>query len=225
MKKILFIFAFLLLGATTVEAQLISYSQTTRIKQKKKIKPVEPGYQQTIALTTSLGSNYEYFPVGVVYEGGYRFNNTFYLGVGVGYEYYIDTPYANGGFSTKYNNYTCEKCPMGEFAVPVYATMRVYLSKKRFQPYCSIMLGSKLAPKEEIYIYTGYKELTQKYSPFPYLVEPGVGFDLRLTEKLAINMYVGCLVLGEPMFEGDKLRGKIYYEPFTAINARLGVTF
>ena len=85
MKKILFIFAFLLLGATAVEAQLISYSQTTRIKQKKKLKPVEPGYQQTIAFTTSLGCNYEFFPMGVVYEGGYRINNTFYLGAGVGF--------------------------------------------------------------------------------------------------------------------------------------------
>ena len=225
MKKILFIFAFLLLGATAVEAQLISYSQTTRIKQKKKLKPVEPGYQQTIAFTTSLGCNYELFPMGVVYEGGYRINNTFYLGAGVGFDYYIDTPYADGGYNTKYDSYICGHCYMGEFAIPVYATMRVYMSKKRFQPYCSIMLGSKLAPKEEIYIYTGYKELTQEYSTCPYLVEPGVGFDWRLTEKIAINMYVGCSVMGEPTFEGDKLRGKIYYEPFAAFSARLGVTF
>lgn len=226
MKKLLFLFAFLLIGATAAEAQLISYSQTTRTKEKKKLKPIEPGYQQTVALTAASDMD-EFISAGVVYEGGYRFNNTFYLGVGVGFEYYVDVLNHQYWYSFDGNsNYSVQEgCYMGDFSFPLYVTMRIYMSKKRFQPYFSILAGGKFGAGEKIEIGTTTKNFEEDYSTNSYLLEPGFGFDWRLSNKVALNFCVGYSLQCSPQFEGDKLRGKITYPSFSPLTARLGLTF
>lgn len=228
MKKIFFILALLLIGITAAEAQLISYSQTTRTKEKRKLEPVKPGYQQSIVFP--VHSNIDnFFSTAIIYEGGYRFNNRFYFGIGVGFEYFLETAWHENYYSfyrDRYNSKKSDECDMGDVAIPLYATMRIYMSKKRFQPYFTIMAGGRLGLfDEEVDIYTGSKSVNKKYSTSSYMLEPGFGFDWRLSNKIALNFQMGYSLQSTPNFEGDRMRGKILYKPLSLLSARLGLTF
>ena len=224
MKKLLFLFAFLLIGVTAAEAQLISYSQTTRTKEKKKLKPIEPGYQQTVALPVYIGGWGEGLFAGVVYEGGYRFNNTFYLGFGAGAEYVFIEPNHINYFSSDFG-YSGGHCGMGDASFPIYAVMRVYFLKKNFQPYLSLAAGGKIGTGDDFWVHTPFKGFSKRYSTSSYLFEPALGFDWRLTDKIALNFHLMVSLQCAPYFEGDIDSGTIMRELYIPTGARIGITF
>lgn len=121
MKKLL-LAALFIIGMSSVASaqQKHGYSQTTYITEKrapKKLAPVEPGYQSTVNISTSFG-------LGLVapfleYIGGYRFNNTLFLGAGVG----------------------LGSLEGDAFAYRLHVNGRFYLSKTRLQPFLGAAIG------------------------------------------------------------------------------------
>uniref|UniRef100_UPI0040579AC8 hypothetical protein n=1 Tax=Alistipes sp. TaxID=1872444 RepID=UPI0040579AC8 len=153
MKKILFVALFIAGFASTTSAQQRhGYSQTTYIieeeqpKERKKLKPVEPGYQSTVGVSFTRGGGDGAGVLLFEYIGGYRFNNTVFLGGGIGLGFSLGHP----RLETKSHEYQyyygqdelCPICSEGEgFAYRLFVNGRFYLSKTRLQPFLGAAIG------------------------------------------------------------------------------------
>ena len=101
MKRTVFVALIaVLLLPTVASAQLITSAQTITVKEKKILSAIEPGYEQSAELyflgITDMafmdGSRLHFTPAfGADYIGGYRFNNTLFVGAGIGFYYDIDS--------------------------------------------------------------------------------------------------------------------------------------
>lgn len=207
MKRIIILFCITLFAATHVaQAQLIRHSQTLITKTKtekpkkervkKVLDPVQPGYQQTISVSGILDLE-DHIGVGLSYVGGYRFNNTLYIGVGVQGEYMIHTYSPRlvewGGWFDEVSDCwrDTETCVLreglhgasnSEFCLTGYAHARAYLSKRRFQPYVGASLGYSFCDAGAV------------------VIAPEVGFDQRMTNKTSFNFGAGLWRHGEYNF-------------------------
>lgn len=187
MKKFGYILCALMFCVVGVaQAQIITYSQTTITKMK--LGAVEPGFQQSVELEGGytlgeLGDSGEPIDIGVNYVAGYRFNNTLFIGGGIGVGYYDDfyasDCWANGWeYEYDYNDYTLpspdcsaslrygsaheiELDNIDGMYVQAFANVKVYLSKGRVQPFFDLSVGGLFATERLYYnttIYDGYCE-------------------------------------------------------------------
>lgn len=148
MKKLL-LAALFIIGLSSVASaqQKHGYSQTTYITEKKapkKLAPVEPGYQSTVTISSSFwfgeGQGNALF---VEYIGGYRFNNTLFLGAGIGLGSSLDHPRLGEKSHVMDNgNSRCNTSLYATgFAYRLYVNGRCYLSKTRLQPFLGAAIG------------------------------------------------------------------------------------
>ena len=77
----------LLLLSYVAEAQMVSTS--TLIVTKEKFPTVERGYESMAEVSPTLSIDTDSFYLDLNYIGGYRFNNTLFLGVGTGVNFNI----------------------------------------------------------------------------------------------------------------------------------------
>lgn len=147
MKKFLFIALFIAGFASIASAQEHhDYSEITYIR--KKLKPVEPGYQSTVGVSFAYVTNSEFGggPLLFEYIGGYRFNNTVFLGGGVGLGFSVSRP-CIGHVSHEFQYYygedeLCTAPIVGSgFAYRLFVNGRFYLSKTRLQPFLGAAIG------------------------------------------------------------------------------------
>lgn len=117
----------LLVVSLGMQAQIMTSSSLT-VKRERVEKPpvmVERGFQHSVELNTSCAPNDpSLFTIGAEYIGGYRFNNMFYVGIGIGLDYMCDLQY--------YNSFV---------GLPLHIDGRAYFGKKWVKPYIGLSLG------------------------------------------------------------------------------------
>ena len=237
MKKLYFILCALIFGVIGVShAQIVTYSQTTITKVK--LGAVEPGFQQSVELeggyTFELMDGGEPIDIGINYIAGYRFNNTLFIGGGLGIGYYDDfyasDLWANGWeIDWSYNDYTLQSpdCsaslrygnaseveldPVSGMYVQAFANVKVYLSKRRVQPFFDLSGGGFFARENVCYSNTYYNGYAEYWCDNPMhqqihgtrthwheddetklglMVMPQFGLNFRLRQKLSLYFNVG----------------------------------
>lgn len=211
MKSKFLVFATILgvfLSVTPTTAQIITSSQTittkTKVKKERKIlPPVTPGYEQSIEATFSTfdltGKAEHDFQFGVDYIGGYRFNNYFYAGIGVGLCFSTRTtaPVLNRYGS---NRYELEDVYENVFKVPLYLYARVYMTKTRCQPFFALSIGGQISGRKTIYNDTDFEDLDNKsYSSSSFFINPQLGVNYRITEKFSLYLTAGLMARTTPV--------------------------
>lgn len=218
---------------------------TTKIvkekKEKKTIDQITPGYQNIITLKYMYDifseRKTEDFPGAFCldYIYGYRFNNTFFLGAGIGIKYEVDLrPY--GDFYSESDYMNEDFCLGREVTIPIFLHARAYLSKKRFQPFFAISAGAYIAlkncdvrfyaPNYEYGAFKGYTCIYEDdYNTSSLFIEPAFGVDYRLSSKHSISMMVGVDIHSEPRFKLESGAVKHFLGGSSALFAKIGYSF
>ena len=193
-------------------------------KPKKKIEPVKPGFQHSVTLIGC--TDFDYFRGEIDYIYGYRFNNRFFAGAGIGLNYADDGNW--DGYSvrtTDFDDYELRN----QYSIPLYAHARAYLGKKRCLPFFAFSAGAKFGlPAMTIMLNdsdhcTLYSETIEFVT---YLFEPAFGLDVRLTSRMSINLQLGATIYGVPRLRfSDSTHAQIYQKGTCDIAIKLGCTF
>ena len=218
MKSKFLVFATILgvfFSVTPTTAQIIKSSQTittkTQIKKEKVKKerkilpPVTPGYEQSVEATFSTfdltGKAEHYFQFGVDYIGGYRFNNYFYAGIGVGlcFSNVTRTPVFDDNGDWYDGKYRLQDVYENVFKVPLYLYARVYMTKTRCQPFFALSIGGQISGRKTIINKTDFEDLDNKsYSSSSFFINPQLGVNYRITEKYSLYLTAGLMARTAP---------------------------
>lgn len=151
-------------------------------KEKKSFNPVKSGWQQSVEVGLNMGFGYYWlWDVGVHYAGGYRINNTFYVGFKTGLDFVVlDDAWEE--YEYYYTNYNYQDIPAPSVVMlPIYVHFRAYLTKTKLQPFFALSGGAKI----------GFKRPTEA-SPVNYCVEPAFGLNLRVSNRSSVYMQLGA---------------------------------
>lgn len=236
MKRTVFVALIaVLLLPTVASAQLITSAQTITVKEKKILSAIEPGYEQSAELyflgITDMafmdGSRLHFTPAfGADYIGGYRFNNTLFVGAGIGFYYDIDSSNWNDNSYDEIGNQEQRQLLKSVINVPLYAHVRAYLTKGRVQPFLSASMGVKFASQATVdfmdndynWEYTGK---SAEYSRTGFLVAPAVGVNWRCEDNFSMYLNVACWFQAEPYCDHTE----ISYIMMPYLKASIGCTF
>ena len=149
--------------------------EAIKIEYAKHIK----GYESIVGLSYSMVGNENY--VGANYIGGYRINNIFFAGAGVGANMRLGTPI----------NFVEIKKPLelsrGSFYIPIYLHFRAQLLNRRCTPFVALSAGYNVSLPQQFDL-----ELTSiKYNASGLFINPQVGVTYRVKPKLGIYCAVG----------------------------------
>lgn len=189
MKKLLLT---LLCAATAFGSHAQLVQSSSLIVTKQKLPAVARGYQQSVdagynALLSIAGNDL----FGLNYIGGFRFNNTFFLGAGTGLNFRLNNPAfgADGGYPMKLNAVN----------IPLYAHLRAYFLKERIAPFFALSFGGRFSTKRTFELDLG----EVKYNTCGLIFNPQVGVNLRTSAKG--NVYVAIGFCGQTMPELDRM--------------------
>ncbi|MBR4029672.1 MAG: carboxypeptidase-like regulatory domain-containing protein [Alistipes sp.] len=153
---------------------------------------------------------------GVEYIAGYRINNHYLVGLGLG---------ANLGLGIE-NSTLClgeyGKLSRGDYYFPVFAHFRANLINGRFSPYAALSAGVNIGMPQTLFL-----DLVEtKYNTLGAFVNPQVGVSYRLTPKFGIFAAVGLNCFTAPeCIENTGYSATIRQSFNYNININLGVTF
>lgn len=148
--------------------------------------------------------------IGVEYVGGKRFNNTLFIGFGTGL---VFNTYRSNGHLYQWYGYSSYNLALGLKGVsfPLYANMKVYLSKTACQPYISLSTGFRFSGKKtfEFDTYDLFSYSTQqkyvnsnhslRYGTTQYFITPGFGLDFRLKSGAALSVQAAFHTITAPI--------------------------
>ena len=153
---------------------------------------------------------------GVEYIAGYRINNHYFVGLGVG---------ANLGFGIENSTLRLGeygKLSRGDYYFPAFAHFRANIINGRFSPYAAISAGVNIGMPQTLFL-----DLVEtKYNTLGAFINPQVGVSYRLTPKFGIFVAVGfnCFTAPE-CIENTGYSATIRQSFNYNININLGVTF
>ena len=153
---------------------------------------------------------------GVEYIAGYRINNHYFVGLGVG---------ANLGFGIE-NSTLCldeyGKLSRGDYYFPTFAHFRANIINGRFSPYAALSAGVNIGMPQTLFL-----DLVEtKYNTLGAFINPQVGLSYRLTPKFGIFAAVGLNCFTAPeCIENTGYSATIRQSFNYNININLGVTF
>lgn len=163
-------------------AELIAAEQERLKKLNRKVKHevtrktiVENivGWHHSTYLTISGAGRYiEYPSLSVEYLGGYRFNNTFFVGAGTGILFHF-------------------KGNRNLVNIPLYANAKAYIGKSCLQPYFSLSMGGNFSTKRT------YDDVFE-VGTSQFFVTPGIGLDVRFKSGSAISIQAGLQLITTP---------------------------
>lgn len=222
-------------------------------EERRRIIPVgdiEPGWQNTITLSGEVVHVIDWGPLptfGIDYVGGMRLNNTFFVGFGTGVLFNTSSLF-DCTLLEKDGELAVAAHKLSAISVPVYANAKFYLTHTRIQPYTSLSIGVRLSGPQ----YLNYNDpldegfyasvssaffntvdmtpFSVKYGTYQLLANPSVGVDLRLRERNAITLQVGCQIITSPIitFDNNKantLNVHVKNRVVTGLNCQIGFTF
>ena len=135
----------------------------------------QKGYEKSIEVGTTIGAGkYSNTTFGASMINGYRFNEYFFIGAGVGIGYAnaltgIDID--KQGITTEYR--------MDAYLIPIYANFKANFSKNNLSPFFRLNIG-----------YTFDVNQYMKDAP-GVTIEPAVGLDIKLSKKNTIYAAFG----------------------------------
>ena len=149
--------------------------EALKIEYAKHIK----GYESIVGLSYSMVGNENY--VGANYIGGYRINNIFFAGAGVGANMRLGTPI----------NFVEIKKPLklsrGSFYIPIYLHFRAQLLNRRCTPFVALSAGYNVSLPQQFDL----ELISIKYNASGLFINPQVGVTYRVKPKLGIYCAVG----------------------------------
>lgn len=204
MKKITFMIVAMLFSVTVFAQRGIprtdNVSVSSTIITKKRTVVIERGFQQSVELGTKFLSGIDKGTTGVNYIGGYRFNNHFYAGAGIGLEFahrvasgvreYVGGSvliYSDSDYDSISDMQIRSKLgirnssgmdgvygSLNLVSIPLYLHLKGYYTETKWAPYSSLSLGGVLAPKEN-----------------GLYVDFSTGVDVRFNDKINIYFAAG----------------------------------
>ena len=153
-----------------------------RIEYAKPIK----GYESFVSISNSMTNNESF--IGADYIGGYRFNNIFFLGAGVGANMRLTTPISQIEINEAL------ELSHGAFYFPAYAHFRAQLLNRRCTPFLALSAGYNISLPQSFDL-----ELIRfNYNASGAFVNPQFGVTYRIKPKLGIYCAMGfnaCMML------------------------------
>ena len=137
------------------------------------------GYESFVNISYNMMSNENY--AGVDYIGGYRINNNFFLGAGVGANMRLvaSVNYVEMNESLELSH--------GAFYFPVYVHFRAQLLNRRCAPFLALSAGYNISLPQSFDL-----ELTSiSYNASGLFVNPLVGLTYRIKPKFGIYCAAG----------------------------------
>lgn len=153
---------------------------------------------------------------GVEYIAGYRINNHYFVGLGVG---------ANLGLGTENSALLVGKCgtlTRGDYYFPAFAHFRANIINGRFSPYAALSAGANIGMPQTLHL----DLISVQYKTLGAFINPQVGVSYRLTPKFGIFAAVGLNCFTAPeCIESTGYSATIRQSFNYNININLGVTF
>ena len=169
-------------------------------------------------------------PLQFSYTGGFRLNNTLFIGLGAGYKLPLGRPNNNINISEAHtSDYVLLDCGNG---IPLFLNSRIYMSKGKCKPYLSLSGGIELRGKNMIFIHDnieGQETLTNSV-PFKqnsFYIDPAFGLDFRMKGKSSFNIELGSQMTSSPYYRLSSTGTYGLINPLWkfGISARIGFTF
>ena len=166
------------------KAEIAAANKEKRDALKMEIAKHIKGYESYVNVSYNMMSNNESY-AGVDYIGGYRINNNFFLGAGVGANaQIIEPPYNRLGPIVIDESVVLSH---GAFYFPVYAHFRAQLLNRRCTPFLALSAGYNISLPDSFDL-----ELTSiNYNPSGAFINPQVGVTYRIKPKLSIYCAAG----------------------------------
>ena len=187
---------------------------STQVSQSgKTLKPITPGYEQSIDIYGFVSNTYG--GGGVSYIGGYRFSNAVFIGLGVGI--------SGEEHSTDYNAQTGPILRDWLTSFPVFLHLRTYFTQTRFQPFLAILVGGKFSAPVD---YKNENYSGDKVNTSGFIFAPAVCVNWRLDDMFSFYLKAGYDARFYPTFGGyvdDELL--ISRQLYHGLSLSLGITF
>ena len=181
-----------------------------RIEYAKPIK----GYESFVSISNSMTNNESF--IGADYIGGYRFNNIFFLGAGVGANMRLTTPISQIEINEAL------ELSHGAFYFPAYAHFRAQLLNRRCTPFLALSAGYNISLPQSFDL-----ELIRfNYNASGAFVNPQFGVTYRIKPKLGIYCAMGfnaCMML--ECIDNTGYSATIKQSFKYGINVNLGISF
>lgn len=211
MKRIFLICATLLIANCTM-AQIITMRSITKLNLQQTFERPK-GYDQYVNL--AYNTNQVSSTFGVNYIGGYRFNNTFFLGLGTGVDFALldKRNYSDIGWAkpTTVN-------------IPVYLNFRTNFTKRVWSPYISLSAGARISPATLTDETLGYS-----YNQSGVLANLSVGVEHKLRNKSSLYFGIGYQLESYLYTQGYETYNNIRLEFSNRLahgfNIHIGVSF
>lgn len=139
-------------------------------KQPIPLKPVQPGFESSVEFSGSFG---DFYKGSAMYFGGYRFNNSFFLGGGIGLEFIGDYDYS------QFLDYNVT-------SVPILLHARYYLTSTRFQPFFALSTGVRVSGDRDGYS----KSYGHPYGTCGFIISPAFGCNARITDNISLYLKI-----------------------------------
>ncbi len=209
-KRVFIALIVALMFPAVASAQLITAAQTITVKEK----PAKPlHYEQSIEFTDATdfedkGGDRSVY--GLEYIGGIRFSNLFFLGAGIGINFHSYSYDFDLSYSDVYGLY-CSDCPENLVSVPIYLHTRLYFTDTRCQPFFALSVGGQVTGRKDAKYHKAY------YNPSCFMINPQLGVNYQLNDKLGMYLTVGCMI--------RDIVYTVYYDPVdkeTYVNHDMG---
>ena len=166
------------------KAEIAAANKEKRDALKMEIAKHIKGYESYVNVSYNMMSNNESY-AGVDYIGGYRINNNFFLGAGVGANaQIIEPPYNRLGPIVIDESVVLSH---GAFYFPVYAHFRAQLLNRRCTPFLALSTGYNISLPDSF----GLELTSINYNPSGVFINPQVGVTYRIKPKLSIYCAAG----------------------------------
>lgn len=192
MKRILFV--------------LILFASSTMFAQSR-------GYEKSIEVNGGVAlDDYSKFSFGLSMINGYRFNENFFIGAIVGYEYFDALIYGSYGDYGAYKSYDPKNL------LKLGARAKVNLSKARVSPFLNFDIGGSMQVAR-----------TENYPASGLFIEPAFGVDFNLPDNQSLYIMLGYHAQNnscEQFFIGSSNTSSIEEEKLAALfDIRIGFKF
>lgn len=211
-----------------IQAELIE----KRRKQKERLKilssSIQPRFEQMLLADFSLIPG-DYFDtaLGLNYIAGYRFNNTFFLGAGVGFLYDFDGYDGYYWYEQVYPEYL----EGSYYQFPLFGYLRVYFTGgKPVQFYMGARAGYIFEPDAELeyvretYDNYGYHYVYEyvPYNASSFFFSPGLGINIRTGSKFGLDVSVSYYGRNAISYSNSQ---QFHHRWGSGIKFNLGITF
>ena len=173
-------------GARIAEQKRIEAEKklAEKLERREQWSETQKGYASIVEYEsfTGFGEKSIFSNSGVKYIAGYKFNNQYYLGAGLGINLNYDSSATH--YSELENLYYLYPSSL---SVPIFAYFRGNILNRRCSPFIAVATGVSISPKQTIRFNIG----EFKYSTSSPFIIPQLGVNFRTSAKTSIYLAAG----------------------------------